>query len=151
MIRTKITIGLLVGIIGVLVIILVINLTTDKDALKRKDIILHHFNKVDVERLNEMVERHENGKGDYLMLIPPIIDGGYWIHDVHSNGREVTWTIDNTRDGMSSEHGKQAYRCKSISMDERKDHYVYTLDQCDNEGEKSLPIFSIHKENVLFH
>ncbi|MBP1989781.1 DUF4362 domain-containing protein [Paenibacillus eucommiae] len=150
MLRTKITIGVLAGIIVVLVTILVINLTTDKEALERKDIILHHFNKVDVERLDEMVQRHKNGKGDYLMLIPPIIDGGYWIHDVHSNGREVTWTIDNTRDGMSSEHGKQIYRCKKINMIETKDDYVYTLDQCDNEGEKSIPIFSILKENVLF-
>ncbi|MCY9698220.1 DUF4362 domain-containing protein [Paenibacillus alginolyticus] len=149
MIRTKITIGVLVGIIGVLVMILVIILTTDKNAFERKDIILHHFNKVDVDRLNEMVQRHKNGKGDYLMLIPPIIDGGYWIHDVHSNGREVTWTIDNTRDGMSSEHGKQVYRCKMISMDETKDHYVYTLNQCENEGEKSIPIFSLLKEDVL--
>lgn len=144
--RTKITIGVLVGIIGVLVIILVITLTTDKDTLEREEFILHHFNKVDVERLNEMVQRHQNGKGDYLMLIPPIIDGGYWIHDVHSNGREITWTLDNTRDGMSSERGKQVYRCKSISMNETKEHYVYTLDQCDNEGKKSLPILSILKE-----
>jgi len=83
------------------------------------------------------------------MLIPPIIDGGYWIHDVQSNGREVIWTIDNTRDGMSSEHGKQVYRCKRISMDETNDRYVYTLNQCDNEGEKSIPIFSLPKEDVL--
>ncbi|CAN7499626.1 DUF4362 domain-containing protein [Paenibacillus sp. LjRoot153] len=130
--------------------IIVINLTPDnKNALERNDIILHHFNKVDVERLYEMVQRHKNGKGDYLVLIPPIIDGGFWIHDVQSNGREVTWTIDNTRDGMSSEHGKQVYRCKRISMDETKDHYVYTLNQCDNEGEKSIPIFRLLKEDVL--
>jgi hypothetical protein len=124
--------------------ILVLNFATD-----RKSIILHNFNMLDVDRLNEMVQRHKEGKGDYLMLIPPIIDGGYSIHDVHSNGREVTWTIDNTRDGMSSEHGKQVYRCKRISMDETKEHYVYILNQCDNEGEKSITIFSLLKEDVL--
>lgn len=149
MIRTKLTIGVLVGFIGVLVLMLVFNLSTDKNTLERNDIILHHFNKVEVDRLNEMVQRHKDGKGDYLMLIPPIIDGGYWIHDVHSNGSEVTWTIDNTRDGMSSVHGKQVYKCKSISMDQTKDHYVYTLSQCDNEGDKSIPIFSLLKEDVL--
>lgn len=150
MIRTKITIGVLIGIVGALVMILVINLTPDNNnALERNNNILHHFNKVDVDRLNEMVQRHKNGKGDYLILIPPIIDGGYWIHDVQSNGREVIWTIDNTRDGMSSEHGKQVYRCKRISMDETNDRYVYTLNQCDNEGEKSIPIFSLFKEDVL--
>ncbi|SFW70887.1 protein of unknown function [Paenibacillus sp. UNCCL117] len=148
MIRTKTTTGVLVGIIGVLVLILVINLTSYKNTHERKDIILHRFNKMDVDRLNEMVQRHKNGKGDYLMLIPPIIDGGYWIHDVHSNGREVTWTIDSTRDVMSSEHGKQVYKCKRISMDETKDFYVYTLNQCDNKGEESIAIFSLLKEDV---
>lgn len=148
MMRTKITIGMLLGIIGVLVMILVVTQTTDKEALEKKEFILHHFDKVDAERLNEMVQRHQNGKGDYLILIPPIIDGGYWIHDVHSNGSEITWTIDNTRDGMSSERGKQVYQCKSISMHEKKEHYVYTLEQCDNEGEKSLPILSILKEDL---
>ncbi|WP_163951567.1 DUF4362 domain-containing protein [Paenibacillus sp. SYP-B3998] len=122
----------------------------DEGALKSTDIILHRFDQTDIKRLNELVERHKNGKGDYLMLIPPIIDGGYWIHDVQSDGNEITWTIDNNRDGMSSEHGKQVYRCKSISMHETKEHYVYTLDQCDNEGENSLSIFSILKKNDLF-
>lgn len=137
------------GIVGVLLVILVITQTTDKNELERKESILHHFNKADAERLNEMVHRHKNEKGDYLKLIPPIIDGGYWIHDVHSNGREITWTIDNTRDGMSSERGKLVYSCKSINMNETKEHYVYTLDECDNEGEKSLSILSIPKENGL--
>ncbi len=70
---------------------------------------------------------------------------------MHSNGREITWTIDNTRDGMSSERGKQIYRCKSIKMNQTKENYVYTLDQCDNEGGKRLPIFSILKENILLN
>jgi len=56
MIRTKITIGVLFGIVGALVMILVINLTPDnKNVLERNNMILHHFNKVDVDRLNEMV------------------------------------------------------------------------------------------------
>jgi hypothetical protein len=150
MIRTKVTIGLLISIIGLLLTIIVVILRHDEGTLKSTDIILHRFDQTDIKRLNDMVERHKNRKGDYLMLIPPIIDGGYWIHDVHSDGKEITWTIDNTRDGMSSEHGKQVYRCKSISMNETKEYYVYILDQCDNEGEKSLPIFSILKENDLF-
>ncbi len=50
---------------------------------------------------------------------------------------------------MSSQRGKQVYRYKSISMHETKEQYVYTLDQCDNEGEKSLPILSILKESSI--
>jgi hypothetical protein len=149
MIRTKVTIVVLSVIIVLLATSLVIKQTSHQDVLERKDIILHNFDQADIDRLNEMVQRHENGKGDYLMLIPPIIDGGYWIHDVHSDGREITWTIDNTRDGMSSERGKQIYRCKSISQHETKEQYVYTLSQCDNQGEKSFPILSISKSSHL--
>ncbi|KRE44280.1 hypothetical protein [Paenibacillus sp. Soil724D2] len=78
MIRTKITIGVLIGIIGVLVMIIVINLTTDnKNALERNDIILHHFNKVDVDRLNEMVQRSSPQSSNVagFMIIFPVPAG----------------------------------------------------------------------------
>jgi hypothetical protein len=147
MIRTKVTIVVLSVIIVLLATSLVIKQTSHQDVLQRKNSILHHFDQADIDRLNEMVQRHENGKGDYLMLIPPITDGGYWIHEVHSDGREITWTIDNTRDEMSSKRGKQVYRCKSISQYKTKEQYVYTLSQCDNQGEKSIPILRISKSN----
>lgn len=79
------------------------------------------------------------------MLIPPIIDSGYWIHEVRSDGRQVTWTVDNTRDAHSDQT-KKVYRCKGISKLEEKEQYVYVLEQCDNEGERSLPIFSVHND-----
>lgn len=145
MIRTKLAIGLLIVIIGALVV----NLASNKNDLERDEIILHRFDRVEIERLNELVKRHQDGKGDYLMLIPPIIDGGYWIYDVHSNGKEITWTIDNTRDGMSSDRGKQVYRCNSIRMHETTEHFVYTLNECENQVDKSLPIFSVLKDNTL--
>jgi hypothetical protein len=147
MFRTKLTIGVLIGIIAVLATALGITLSSvgnSHEADQRED-ILHHFDRTDIRRLDEMVKRHGEGKGDYLLLIPRTVDGGYWIHDVHSNGREITWTIDNTRDGMSSEQGKRTYKCKVISKSETGEHHVYTLEQCDNE-ERSLPIFSISKE-----
>jgi hypothetical protein len=114
-IRTKLAIGLLIVIVGALVV----NPASNKNNLERDEIILHRFDRVEIERLNELVKRHQDGKGDYLMLIPPIIDGGYWIYDMHSNGKEITWTIDNTRDGMSSDRGKQVYRCNKNARDNR--------------------------------
>lgn len=148
MIRTKLTIGVLIAIIGVLAMALMITLSSagESDELERRGIILHHFDQTDIRRLDEMVERHRVGKGDYLMLIPPIVDGGYWIHDVHSDGREISWTIDNTRDGMSAsaDQGKRTYTCKGISKSETDERYVYTLEQCNNE-ERKLPIFSVSK------
>ncbi|RIX47086.1 hypothetical protein D3P08_25850 [Paenibacillus nanensis] len=71
----------------------------------------------------------------------------HWIHDVHSNGREIEWTVDNTRDGMSSEQGKRIFQCKTIRMDESDVHYVFTLGQCRNE-EKEIPIFILRKDEL---
>ncbi|WP_201008825.1 DUF4362 domain-containing protein [Paenibacillus glycanilyticus] len=147
--NTKLTIGVLIGIIAVLVIILTLTLTQNNSSTTNdtQNIILTRFDKKDVKRLNELVQRHNNGDGDYLMLIPPVIDGGYWIYDVRSNGKEITWTIDNTRDGMSAENdrGKKVYQCKSISLNEKPDSYEYMLDKCENLGDKSIPIFRISK------
>ncbi|WP_108995815.1 DUF4362 domain-containing protein [Paenibacillus agaridevorans] len=112
--------------------------------------ILHRFNQADIERLNEMVHRHREGKGDYLLLIPPAFDGGYWIHDVHSNGRTITWTIDNTRDGMSSgaDKGKQEFICQNIQLRENSERYVYTLEQCAGEDDEILPVFTYRKDSI---
>lgn len=147
MFRTKVTIGVMIGIIAVLATALGISLSSagDSDGADPREDILHHFEQTDIRRLDEMVKRHGEGKGDYLLLIPRTVDGGYWIHDVHSNGREITWTIDNTRDGMSSEQGKMTYKCKVIGKSETDEHHVYTLEQCNNEQRK-LPIFSISKD-----
>jgi hypothetical protein len=109
--RSRLTIGVLVGIIVVLVTVLSITFQHNNSSDSR-DTILYRFDKRDIKRLDELVQRHSNGKGDYLMLIPPVVDGGYWIHDVHSNGREITWTIDNTRDGMSAGGKVETYKCR---------------------------------------
>ncbi|ANE45525.1 hypothetical protein SY83_03460 [Paenibacillus swuensis] len=148
--RTKIVIGTLVGIIVVLVGVLFVTWMSDRKDTSRRS-ILYDFDEADVDRLNEMVHRHANRKGDYLMLIPPIIDGGYSIHDVHSNGRVITWTIDNSRDGMSSERdrGKQTFNCLGISLHTDKEFYKYTLDECYDGYEGSFTVFSIRKDEVL--
>ncbi|WP_219836157.1 DUF4362 domain-containing protein [Paenibacillus sp. R14(2021)] len=145
--KTKLIISVLIGVIALLVIVLTVTLTQNGSSKRNdtKDTILTRFDEKDVSRLNELVQRHNNGDGDYLMLIPPVIDGGYWIYDVHSNGKEITWTVDNTRDGMSAEKGKEVYQCKNISVSEKSDSYVYTLDKCENQGDKSIPIFKIPK------
>ncbi|REE67027.1 hypothetical protein A8990_14536 [Paenibacillus taihuensis] len=90
--RTKWIIGSLILIIAVLGTILCFTIMKTDTSDRKNDTILYHFDLKDVNRLNELVERHNNGKGDYLMLIPPIIDSGYVINDVHSDGKEVTWT-----------------------------------------------------------
>ena len=141
---------ILLTIILVLIIALII---TNKDKTSteesRNEFFLVNFDRKDFKRLEVLANRFKEGKGDNLMLIPPVIDGGYWIHDVMSNGREIYWTVDNTRDGMSSNTGKKEYICKGIDIRELEDHYTFELSKCNNYKEdEKLVIVSFLKERL---
>ncbi|GGG78251.1 DUF4362 domain-containing protein [Paenibacillus radicis (ex Gao et al. 2016)] len=145
--NTKLTISILVVIIVLLITALVFQFITSRDQRNQKDeFVLHRMDQADVKRLDEMVLRHQEGKGDFLLVIPPIVDGGYWIHDIHSNGTRVTWTIDNTRDGMSGERGKQEFRCGTVSKQESEYTYDYVLNQCEGMGEEAVYALSVLKD-----
>lgn len=58
MMRTKIMIGFLIAIIAILSAILFVDLTSGS-----RSTILHRFDKAEINRLNEMVIRHQQGGG----------------------------------------------------------------------------------------
>lgn len=120
----------------------------DRHEANRNDSILLNFDEKDLEQLEDLVSRFKEGKGSNLMLIPPIVDGGYWIHDVYSNGREIEWTIDNTRDGMSGDgRGIRKYTCRSIDKNETEELFTIELSQCDDlDPNEKLSVISIWKE-----
>jgi hypothetical protein len=125
------------------------NISKSNSTISRSDSFLINFNRKDYNRLKTLVTRFNDGKGDNLMLIPPIIDGGYLIHDVMSNGREIRWTVDNTRDAYSSDRGKTEYICKAIDINETTDHYVFELSKCNNhEDNEKLGLVSFLKEEL---
>ncbi|WP_054958520.1 DUF4362 domain-containing protein [Paenibacillus dakarensis] len=141
---------ILLTIILVLIIVLII---TNKDRSgkeeSRNEFFLVNFDNKDFKRLEELANRFKEGKGDNLMLIPPIIDGGYWIHDVMSNGSEIYWAVDNSRDGMSSNRGKAEYICKAIDIRESEDHYTFELSKCNNfKEDEKLGMVSFLKERL---
>jgi hypothetical protein len=125
------------------------NSSSNNSIIRRSDSFLVNFNRTDYNRLEKLVNRFKDGKGDNLMLIPPIIDGGYTIHDVMSDGREIRWTVDNTRDGMSADRGKTEYVCKAIDINETKAHFVFELSKCNNHEEKEkVGLVSFLKEEL---
>lgn len=97
-----------------------------------------------------MVARHQEGKGDYLLLVEQTIEGAYVINDVHSDGKTLTWTIDTTRDPYAGNEdgGKQVYTCKNIQIRQNSERYVYTVDQCEGHGDTFLPIFTLRKDSI---
>jgi hypothetical protein len=122
---------------------------TKSNTISRSDSFLINFDRKDYERLKTLVTRFKEGKGDNLMLIPPIIDGGYWIHDVMSDGREIRWTVDSSRDPYSIDKGKTEYICKAIDIKETSNHYSFELSKCNNHEEnEKLGLVSFLKEEL---
>lgn len=50
-----------------------------------------------------------------MLVIPPIIDDGYWIYDFSTNGKQVNITVDSSRDGYSDRRISR-YSCKGIAI-----------------------------------
>lgn len=107
--------------------------------------ILMNFDQRDLKRLDMLVDRFNRAQGDNLMVITPTIDSSPWIHDVYSDGTQILWTVDNTRDAHSSPKQKQTYECASIEKVETSERYVLQLSKCGGQGEE-LPILDIEKK-----
>lgn len=93
--------------------------------------VLTNFNKLDYERMNTLYERFQDRKGDNLMLISPTMDSGPIIYDVNSNGLEIRFTIDATRDGYSAEREKVTYLCKEMKKEVGINRIIFTVSSCD--------------------
>ncbi|MGE6229495.1 hypothetical protein [Paenibacillus chitinolyticus] len=107
--------------------------------------ILVNLDQRDLKRLDELVGRFNRSQGDNLMVISPTIDSGPWIHDVHTDGTEIVWTVDNTRDAYSSPKEKQTYTCASVEKIETSERYVLQLSKCGGGQRDKLPILDIDK------
>jgi hypothetical protein len=147
----KIYIGLM-GVILVCQTIVIMVLAYDRNdppKVERNDAFLVDFDQVDFLRMQEVIARYEEGLGDNILMIPPIVDGGYSIHEYGSNGREIWWRVDNTRDGMASEHSQTVYTCHSISMVEGEHFHFVELSDCDNyEDDEKLRMVGFLKEHL---
>lgn len=83
--------------------------------------VLTNFDDIDYERMNVFYERFHERKGDNVMLISPTIDSGPIIYDLISNGSQVWFSMDETRDGYS---GKVS-NCDGYDDEEIKGYLQY--------------------------
>lgn len=139
---------LLLIILGLIIaLILVLNMAQKPNT--NNEYFLVNFDKADFNRLEELVSRFKQNEGDVLMIIPPILDGGHWIHDVISNGREIQWIVDRSRDGMSANRGKTEFSCQEIDMIETEIHFTFELSRCQNyDSNMRFPMVSFLKEEL---
>ncbi|MDF2652765.1 MAG: hypothetical protein K0Q73_8570 [Paenibacillus sp.] len=123
-------------LIGVIVCLLCSCSKSDEQRDQRHDNILINYDLTDFKRIEKFVSRFKEGKGDYLLVIPPIIDGGYWIYDIHSDGTKIDISIDASRD-FYSDQSVSKYSCKGITINdekfEGKTRRVVTANNCDGK------------------
>lgn len=79
--------------------------------------------------MQRFVDRSNQGKVDYLIAIPPIIDGGYVIYDLKSQEGAIKFRMDNTRDNYSNGIGYEL-SCKSIKFTQEADEKNVVVEQC---------------------
>lgn len=134
-----------IGLVSVIFVL--INQQSHKENTNKNKSIIINFDQVDLDRVDEMVNRFNEGKGDNLMIVSTTVEGGPIIHDVNSNGKEIHWIVDNTRDAWSDQ-GKTEYVCKSIRMNERDNEFLdVELSKCNNfKEDEQLRLISFRKE-----
>jgi hypothetical protein len=79
--------------------------------------------------MQRFVDRANEGKVDYLIAIPPIIDGGYVIYDLMSQEGAIKVRMDNTRDNYSNGIGYEL-TCKSIKFTQEATEQNVVVEQC---------------------
>ncbi|WP_054028103.1 DUF4362 domain-containing protein [Bacillus sp. FJAT-28004] len=93
--------------------------------------ILKTFGDEDLIRMKEFVDRFNNKKSDYVLAIPPFLDGGYSIYDLISDGKLVTIKRDSTRDIYGG--SKSTFTCKAMKIQEEGDEQQLVLGSCEAE------------------
>lgn len=98
--------------------------------------ILKTFGDEDLNRMQEFVDRFNDKNGDYVLAIPPIIDGGYTIYDLNSNGNLLTIRMDSTRD-MYGRGKESTFTCGAMKIQEEGDKQQLVLGKCEGLEEGS--------------
>lgn len=85
--------------------------------------------------MQEFVDRFNDKIGDYIVAIPPIIDGGYTIYDLKSDGNLVTIRADSTRDMYSGR--ESTLTCGAMKIQDEGDKQQLVLGECEGLEEDS--------------
>ncbi|WP_054028657.1 hypothetical protein [Bacillus sp. FJAT-28004] len=100
--------------------------------------ILKTFGDEDLIRMKEFVDRFNNKKSDYVLAIPPFLDGGYSIYDLISDGKLVTIKRDSTRDIYGVRYPYVTLTGNVSSMEQRQSRILF-----------SRPWLSLSREKIV--
>ena len=112
-----------------------LNVTIKNDGLQ--GMILRKFDQTALNRMNTLYERFLDHKGDYLMIIGPNIDSGPVITNINSNGKEIVWINDMSRDEYTN-GAVAVYKCKKLNKEEESERTVFSVSNCEGYLEEEL-------------
>jgi hypothetical protein len=114
----------------------------NKQIIHHESNIMKSFDEQDYKRMKQFVDRFNDKKGDYILAIPPIIDGGYTIYDLYSDGNRVTIKIDGTRDIYGGREYK--YVCGAMKIENNGEEQVVVMNKCEGleEGATVVRLFT---------
>ncbi|SFJ13147.1 protein of unknown function [Paenibacillus sp. UNC496MF] len=112
--------------------------------------VIYRLDKADLARVERLVRKFGDGYGDNLMIVSPTLDSGPYVHDVMSNGREIRWVVDPSRDGWTVDKGKTEYDCGAIRMHDRDPNYIdVQLSRCSHHAaDEQLTVLTFSKEDL---
>ncbi|MBB6634765.1 DUF4362 domain-containing protein [Cohnella thailandensis] len=96
--------------------------------------VLIHFDKQDRQRMNQFIERADEGKFDYVLAVISSFEGGKVIYDLISDQQDgkLHVTIDDTRDAYAGMNkGQKKYVCEDIGWAEAFGSEKVRLSGCD--------------------
>jgi len=100
-------------------------------------IVLRKFDQTALNRMNILYERFLDNKDDYLMIIGPSIDTGPVITNINSNGKEIVWINDTSRD-VYTNGAVEVYKCNKLNRVEEDERTVFSVSNCEGYLENDL-------------
>ncbi|MCM3626758.1 DUF4362 domain-containing protein [Paenibacillus glycanilyticus] len=99
--------------------------------------ILRKMDQSSLSRMNTLYERFLNHKDDYLMIIGPNIDSGPIITNINSNGKDIVWINDTSRDVFTN-GSVEVYKCRQLNKSEEKSGTIFSVSKCQGYSEDEI-------------
>lgn len=112
-----------------------LNVTNKNDDFQ--GIILRHFDQNALSRMNTFYDRFLDHKADYLMIIGPNIDSAPVITNINSNGKEIVWINDTSRD-VYTDGAVDIYKCKKMIREKDNERTVFSVSNCEGYSEDEI-------------
>lgn len=104
-------------------------------AQKYGDIILGPPGPKNIEKIDEFVLTHSEGKEVFLRIADYTDEGDAILRDLRTDGEKIKYSIDTRRDEFGTNEIKK-FICQDIVVEQLDDKREYYLDGCSGEMPK---------------